>query len=63
MLVGEVRCATMVVRVLLHVVGRQPVVVRADVRLEVSPRPARQLAQEMRLVGRQRIATAAESDG
>ena len=39
-------------RILLHVVGRQPVVRRADEGLEEGPGPARQPAQEQRLRGR-----------
>ena len=53
MLVGEVRCATRRDRVLLEVVRRQPVVVRADEGLEERPGPARELAQEARLLGGQ----------
>ncbi len=57
MLVGEVRCATPTAGRFLNVVRRQPMVVRTDVRLEVRPRPARQLAQEMQLVEREPAAS------
>ena len=34
-------------RLLLHVVGRQPMVVRTHIHFEIRPRPARKLAQEL----------------
>ena len=40
MFVGDVRCATTGAGIVLEVVGRQPVVVRADEGLEEPPRPA-----------------------
>ena len=51
MLVGEVRCATTGLGIVLEVVGRQPVVLGADEGLEEAPRPAGDQAQRRDVAG------------
>ena len=53
MFVGEVRCATTGVGIVLEVVGRQAVVLRTDERLEEPPRPAGDQAERLDVVVRQ----------
>ena len=50
-------------RMFLHVVGRQKMVVRSDVRLEIGPRLPRELAQEVGLVNRQPRRSVVRADG
>ena len=54
MLVGEVRLRDLPPRLLLEVIGREPLVVRSDERVEEEPGPARQQTEAPGIAVRQR---------
>ena len=60
MLVGDVRCATTAEGVLLKVIGRQPMILRADKCLEERPGFPGELPEKDRLLSREPCFAAAE---